>query len=97
LFAALHSGLHRFAERALIERGSQVSRVMRGLIVDRARERRAQKSVGPFEITSLNTEAMENAVDHRVLVRRDVSRTMQRNWENARIYLHGKIRPDLSL
>jgi hypothetical protein len=29
---------------------------------------------------------------------RDISeRTVQRNWEKARIYLHRKIRPDLSL
>ena len=45
------------------------SRVMRGLIIDHARERHAQKNGGLFEITSLNTDAMENAVDHRELVR----------------------------
>jgi RNA polymerase sigma factor (TIGR02999 family) len=107
--------------------------VMRGLIIDHARERHAQKNGGLFEITSLNTDAMENAVDHRELVRisetldelgkvepglaeiidlkffcgfsfaeiaamRDVSeRTVQRNWEKARLYLHRKIRPILSL
>jgi RNA polymerase sigma factor (TIGR02999 family) len=109
------------------------ARVMRGLIIDHARERHAQKRGGLFEITSLSTEAMENTVDHRELVRisetldelgkvepalaevidlkffcgfslaeiaamRDVSkRTVQRNWEKARIYLHRKIRTDLSL
>jgi len=109
------------------------ARVMRGLIIDHARERHAQKHGGQFEITSLDTNAMENAVDHRELVRisetldelakvepalaeiidlkffcgfsfaeigamRDVSeRTVQRNWEKARIYLHRKIRTDLSL
>jgi RNA polymerase sigma factor (TIGR02999 family) len=109
------------------------ARVMRGLIIDHARERHAQKRGALFEITSLDTEAMENAVDHRELVRisealdelgevdpalaeiidlkffcgfsfaeiaamRDVSeRTVQRNWEKARIYLHRKIRADLSL
>ncbi len=109
------------------------ARVMRGLIIDHARERHAQKRGGLFEITSLDTEAMENAVDHRELVRisemldelgrvepalaeiidlkffcgfsfveiaamTDVSeRTVQRNWEKARIYLHRKIRTDLSL
>jgi RNA polymerase sigma factor (TIGR02999 family) len=109
------------------------SRVMRGLIIDHARERHAQKNGGLFEITSLNTDAMVNAVDHRELVRisetldelgkvepglaeiidlkffcgfsfaeiaamRDVSeRTVQRNWEKARLYLHRKIRPILSL
>src|ERR1700722_18749831 len=45
------------------------ARVMRGLIIDHARERHAQKHGGLFEITSLDTEAMENAVDHRELVR----------------------------
>ena len=109
------------------------ARVMRGLIIDHARERHAQKRGGLFEITSLDTETMENAVDHRELVRisetldglgkvepalaeivdlkffcgfsfaeiaamRDVSdRTVQRNWEKARIYLHRKLRINLSL
>ncbi len=109
------------------------ARVMRGLIIDHARERHAQKRGGLFEITSLDTEGMENAADHRELVRisetldelgkvepalaeiidlkffcgfsfaeiaamRDVSeRTVQRNWEKARIYLHRKIHTDLSL
>src|ERR1700678_1434258 len=108
------------------------ARVMRGLIIDHARERHAQKRGGLFEITSLDTEGMENAVDHQELVRisetldelgkvepalaeivdlkffcgfsfaeiavmRDISeRTVQRNWEKARIYLHRKIRADLS-
>src|SRR5208282_1751203 len=109
------------------------ARVMRGLIIDHARERHAQKRGGLFEITSLDTEAMEDAVDHQELVRisetldelgkvepalaeiidlkffcgfsfaeiaamQDISeRTVQRNWEKARIYLHRKIRADLSL
>ncbi len=109
------------------------ARVMRGLIIDHARERHAQKRGGLFEITSLDTEAMENAVDHRELAQisevldelgkvepvlaeivdlkffcgfsfaeiaalRDVSeRTVQRNWEKARIYLHRKMRADLLL
>jgi RNA polymerase sigma factor (TIGR02999 family) len=109
------------------------ARVMRGLVIDHARERHAQKRGGLFEITSLDTIAMENAVDHPELVQisealdelvkvepalaevvdlkffcgfsfaeiaamRDISeRTVQRNWEKARIYLHRKIRPDLSL
>jgi RNA polymerase sigma factor (TIGR02999 family) len=98
------------------------ARVMRGLIIDHARERHAQKRGGLFEITSLDTEAMENAVDQRELGKvepalaeivdlkffcgfsfaeiaamRGVSeRTVQRNWEKARIYLHRKIR-DVSL
>jgi RNA polymerase sigma factor (TIGR02999 family) len=109
------------------------ARVMRGLVIDHARERHAQKRGGLFELTSLDTEAMENAVDHRELAQisealdellkvepalaeivdlkffcgfsfaeiaamRNISeRTVQRNWEKARIYLHRKIRPDLSL
>ncbi len=43
------------------------ARVMRGLIIDHARGRHAQKRGGLFEITSLDTEAMENAADHREL------------------------------
>jgi RNA polymerase sigma factor (TIGR02999 family) len=109
------------------------ARVMRGLIIDHARERHAQKRGGLFELTSLDTQAMENAADHGELLQisealdelgkveptlaevvdlkffcgfsfteiaamRNVSeRTVQRNWEKARIYLHRKIRPDLSL
>jgi RNA polymerase sigma factor (TIGR02999 family) len=109
------------------------ARVMRGLIIDHARERHAQKRGGLFEITSLDTDVMESAVDHRELVEisaaldelgkaepnlaeivdlkffcgfsfgeiaamRNVSeRTIQRNWEKARIYLHRKISADLLL
>lgn len=109
------------------------ARVMRGLVIDHARERHAQKRGGLFELTSLDTQAMENAVDHCELVQisealdellkvepalaeivdlkffcgfsfveiaamRNISeRTVQRNWEKARIYLHRNIRPDLSL
>ena len=103
------------------------SRVMRGLIIEHARNRRAQKRGGLFEITSLGTEIAENLVDDRELSRisealdelskvepslaqivdlkffcgfsfaeigamQDVSeRTIQRNWEKARIYLHRTI------
>jgi RNA polymerase sigma factor (TIGR02999 family) len=109
------------------------ARVMRGLIIDHARGRHAQKRGGLFEITSLDTDAMENAVNHQELVRisetldelgkvepalaqivdlkffcgfsfaeiaamQDASeRTVQRNWEKARIYLHQKIRADLEV
>ena len=45
------------------------ARVMRGLIIDHARERHAQKRGGLFEITTLDTGAMENAVNHHELVR----------------------------
>lgn len=43
------------------------ARVMRGLIIDRARERHAIKRGGLFEITSLATDVADNAVDHREL------------------------------
>jgi len=106
------------------------SRVMRGLIIDYARSRHAQKRGGLFEITSFET-GVENAVDDRDLVQvsealdelakaepqlceivdlkffcgftfteiaamRTVSeRTVQRQWDRARIYLHRKIRAHL--
>lgn len=108
------------------------ARVMRGLIIDHARNRRAQKRGGQFEITSLGTEVGENVADDRELTRisealdelakvdaslaelvdlkffcgfsfaeiatmRGVTeRTVQRNWEKARIYLHHSISADLS-
>jgi RNA polymerase sigma factor (TIGR02999 family) len=108
------------------------ARVMRGLVIDHARHRRAQKRGGSFEITSLRIDR-EKAADDRELTlisnaldelakvdaslaelvdlkffcgfsfaqiaeMRGVSeRTVQRNWEKARIYLHCNIRPDLSL
>jgi RNA polymerase sigma factor (TIGR02999 family) len=43
------------------------ARVMRGLIIDHARERQAIKRGGLFEITSLPTDVAESAVDHREL------------------------------
>ena len=109
---------------------SYASRVMRGLIIDHARNRRAQKRGGQFEITSLGTE-IENPVDDDQLTRvsealdelakiepslaevvdlkyfcgfsfaeiaatRDISeRTVQRQWQKARIYLYRRIRTNL--
>jgi RNA polymerase sigma factor (TIGR02999 family) len=100
------------------------SRVMRGLIIDYARARQAQKRGGQFEITSISTDIAEAlpdgaelsrisdaldalaAVDQRlativdlkffcgfsfaeIATMQDVSeRTVQRDWEKARIYLH---------
>jgi RNA polymerase sigma factor (TIGR02999 family) len=100
------------------------SRVMRGLIIDYARNRHAQKRGGQFEITSIGTEVAEAVPDTAELERisdaldelatvdarlaqvvdlkffcgfsfgeiaamRNVSeRTVQRDWEKARIYLH---------
>ncbi|HEY6903799.1 MAG TPA: ECF-type sigma factor [Candidatus Acidoferrales bacterium] len=108
------------------------ARVMRGLIIDFARNRHAQKRGGEFHITSLGPEA-ENAVDGRNLIQvsdaldelakaepelaevvdmrffcgftfaeiaamKSVSeRTVQRQWEKARIYLHHSIRRDLEI
>ena len=43
------------------------ARVMRGLIIDHARRRQAQKRGGQFEIRSLGSEG-EDAVDHRELI-----------------------------
>ena len=45
------------------------ARVMRGLIIDHARNRQAQKRGGLFEITSLDTDVSKAAVDYRELVR----------------------------
>jgi len=106
------------------------ARVMRGLIIDYARNRRALKRGGQFEITALESD-VEFASDDRELSRisdaldelakveaslaelvdlkffcgfsfaeiaamRNVSeRTVQRQWEKARIYLHRSIQADL--
>jgi RNA polymerase sigma factor (TIGR02999 family) len=106
-------------------------RVMRSFIIDHARERQAQKRGGLFEITSLDTNTVENSVDHREVaqigdaldelakvepelaeivdlkffcglsfaeigVLRNLSeRTVQRDWERARLYLHDQVRTDL--
>ena len=42
---------------------------MRGLIIDHARNRHAQKRGGQFELTSLTTDIVENAIDGRELTR----------------------------
>jgi RNA polymerase sigma factor (TIGR02999 family) len=107
------------------------ARVMRGLIIDHARNHHAQKRGGEFEITSLDTEAgqvvdapeltrLSDALDElakidpslaqivdlkffcgfsfaEIAAMRGVSeRTVQRNWEKARIYLHGTLRVSLA-
>jgi len=100
------------------------SRVMRGLIIDYARSRHAQKRGGLFEITSMGDDVVAAVPDDKELTRisdaldelasvdaalaqvvdlkffcgftfseiaamRQVSeRTVQRDWEKARIYLH---------
>lgn len=104
------------------------SRAMRGLVVDYARSRQAQKRGGGFEITSLPTQAPDVAADHNELERISESldelaevdaalaevvdlkffcglsfgdiaalrgvceRTVQRDWEKARIFLHRSLR-----
>jgi len=103
---------------------SYAARVMRGLIIDHVRSRRARKRGGEFEITALPIEAEQPMIDDRELIRmsealdelskiepslaqvvdlkffcgfslaeiariRGVSeRTVQRQWDKARIYLH---------
>jgi RNA polymerase sigma factor (TIGR02999 family) len=100
------------------------SRVMRGLIIDFARERQAQKRGGLVDFTALSTDIVETladdaelarigdvldalaAVDARLALVVDLKffcgfsfieiaamqgvseRTVQRDWEKARIYLH---------
>ena len=112
----------RFPDRARFM--GYAARAMRGLIIDYARNRHAQKRGGGFEITALNTDIADNAADPVELTRvgdaidalaqvdsalaqivdlkffcgfsfteiaalRGVSeRTVQRDWEKARIYLH---------
>jgi len=107
------------------------ARAMRGLIVDYARRRQAQKRGGEFEITSISTDvAGPSAADPDELTRVSTAledlevtdprlarivdlkffggfsfveiaamtavseRTVQRDWEKARIFLHGLLRDD---
>ena len=105
-------------------------RVMRGLIIDYARRRQAQKRGGEFEITAIATDvagAVANAdeltelndglkeleqTDPRLAQVVDLKffcgfsfaeigsmmavseRTVQRDWEKARIFLHGMLSDD---
>jgi RNA polymerase sigma factor (TIGR02999 family) len=107
---------------------SYASRVMRGLIIDHARNRQALKRGGQFEITSLRTDIVEELAEGRELseigaavdelaavepalaevvdlkffcgfsfaeiaaMRGASERTIQRQWEKARIYLYRTIR-----
>ena len=114
---------------AYLDRGrfmAYAARVMRGLIIDHARSRKAQKRGGLFEIASLTSDVAEPAdaaeltrigdalealgaadpelaqvVDLKffcgftfaeIAAMRGVSeRTIQRQWDKARIYLFGRI------
>ena len=116
----------RFPDRARFM--GYAARVMRGLVIDHARMRRAAKRGGRFEITSLDTEEAGQLVDERelseiaealdTLARRHPAladlvdlkffcgfsfdeiatmrglseRTIRRQWEMARVYLHRHIR-----
>ena len=118
----------RFPDRARFM--GYTARAMRGLIIDYARNRHAQKRGGGFEITALDTDIADNVADPVELTRvgdavdalaqvdsalaqivdlkffcgfsfaeiaalRGVSeRTVQRDWEKARIYLHRALRDD---
>src|SRR5580704_15193886 len=52
------------------------SRVMRGLIIDHARNRQAQKRGGQFEITSLGTDDPDGSADYQEL--KNISETLDR-------------------
>jgi len=70
----LHEAYIEMAPRdgaSFLDRGrfmAYAARVMRGLIIDYARRRQAQKRGSQFEITSTTTD-LENAADDRELVR----------------------------
>ena len=108
------------------------ARVMRNLIINYARDRRAQKRGGLFVITFLGNEGVEEPVDGQQLsdigealeklakvdpelaevvdlkffcgfsfaeigaMRNQSERTVQRNWQKARIFLHQELSADLS-
>jgi RNA polymerase sigma factor (TIGR02999 family) len=107
-------------------------RVMRGLIIDHARRRQAQKRGGQFELTSAETDFEGVPIDHElsrisealdelaksepplaelvdlkffcgltfaeIAALRGISeRTVQRQWDKARIYLHRSIRTNLEI
>jgi RNA polymerase sigma factor (TIGR02999 family) len=132
--ALLHEAYLDIAKRdgaVFADRGrfmGYASRVMRGLIIDYARSRRAQKRGGRFEMTTLETScggvqadprelsSISDALDElagvdaelaeivdlkffcgfnfgEIAGMRGVSeRTVQRQWDKARIYLYGALR-----
>ena len=135
----LHEAYLDMAEReggGFPDRGrfmAYAARVMRGLIIDYIRHRRAQKRGGQFEMTTLETSVSDSVAQERELTElsdaldelasidaalaeivdlkffcgfsfveiaamRAVSeRTVQRQWEKARIYLHGVLRDSHTL
>jgi RNA polymerase sigma factor (TIGR02999 family) len=106
------------------------ARAMRGLVIDYARSRRAQKRGGEFQITALTSDMPEAAADDGHLqrisdaldalaavdaplaqvvdlkffcgfsfaeiaaMRGTSERTIQRDWEKARLYLHRTMQSD---
>jgi RNA polymerase sigma factor (TIGR02999 family) len=111
------------------------AKVMRGLIIDYARRRQAQKRGGGFEITSIGEDGGDRITDDRIADATDLARigaavdelgtaepalaeivdlkffcgfsfaeiaamrgvserTVQRQWEKARIYLHRSLRQE---
>jgi RNA polymerase sigma factor (TIGR02999 family) len=108
------------------------ARVMRGIIIDYARSRQAQKRGGHFEITALRTDVVGMTADpaeltqisdaldelaamderlartvdlkffcgfsfREIAVMMSVSeRTVQRDWEKARIYLHQRLKASIA-
>jgi RNA polymerase sigma factor (TIGR02999 family) len=107
------------------------ARVMRGLIIDYARNRQAQKRGGEFHLTSISTDVAESvgagaelsdlgtALDELAAVDPGLAhvvdlkffcgftvpeiaamthvseRTVERNWQKARLFLHRALRKDL--
>ena len=65
--AERNGGGPSFPDRACFM--SYAARVVRGLIIDYARNRCAQKRGGQFEITALSTDIGQSLVDHRELTR----------------------------
>lgn len=118
----------KFPDRARFM--AYAARVMRGLIIDHARSRSAQKRGGKFEITSSGGEVqgppdpqeltkisealdelakseapLAEVVDLKFFcgftfaeiaaIKNTSERTVQRQWEKARIYLHRALSTDL--
>jgi RNA polymerase sigma factor (TIGR02999 family) len=80
LFPLLYAELHKLAKRQLARSGGAAfpdrarfmgyaARVMRGLIIDHVRRRRAQKRGGGFELTSYDTDVQDRRTDERELAR----------------------------
>ncbi len=66
LFTALYSDLHRTARGRLARNAGELTL---GLIIDYARNRRAQKRGGKFEIASIETDVVDRSHDDKELTR----------------------------